>query len=832
MSVRALADGFSQDLSYAVRTLRTSPAFAAIAIFSLALGIGANTAIFSIIDAVMLKTLPVANPGELVTVSLRSGADRPQAYYTYTIWDELRRRQTAFSSMLAWGTPRFNVAGRGETQFAEGMWVSGEFFSTLGVRAQTGRTITGADDVVGAAPVAVISHGFWRKQYGGAPDVVGKTIDVDHHPFQIVGIVEPGFTGIDVGRGFDVAVPITTELIVHADRPSLPGRSSWWIRVMGRLKPGVTKEQAVAQLNAIAPEVMKASAPPNWRGDLQSRFLNYRFALAPAGNGVSGLRTQYGNALFTLMAIVGSVLLIGCANIANLLLARATAREKEIAVRLAIGATRRRLIRQLLTEALVVSLAGAALGIAFAHWGSALLVRLISETRSPVYLDLAVDLRMLAFTVAVAILTGVLFGLVPAFRATSVAPNSAMKENSRGLTLRRGRFGLGKVLVVSQVSLSLVLLVGAALFVRSLRNLLTVDLGFRKENVLIVSVDVRDGNIRPENRRPAYEEMLKRLSALPGVRAASQSAMTPISGYFWNQTVIADGQPAKSGDAGLMYFNRVTPRYFDVMGTPFLAGRTFGPQDTPQSPAVAIINETAAKHFFGSGAPIGRIFQLQGAPNTRPTPVQVVGVVKDAKYGAVRDEVPSTGYMASSQEDIPRASTSFELYSTADVASLTPAIRQALHEVDRGTVIEFQTLERQVNESINKERVVALLSGFFGFLAVLLATVGLYGVMSYTVNRRRGEIGIRMALGAAQGNVVWLIVREVALLVISGSVVGLAGAIAGARLISTMLYNVKPTDAGTITVACAMLAGTALLAGYIPALRASRVDPMTALRDE
>ena len=826
MELPHLLDTLGHDLRYALRNLKNSPAFATVAILSLALGIGANTAIFSIVDAVMLRYLPVERPQELLQVKV--GRDNS---FTNPIWEQLRDHQDVFSGVFAWATHRFNLASGGEVSGADGIMISGDFFRTLGIRAVLGRTLTANDDRRGCATSAVISYDFWQNRYAGDGKIIGRTVVLDSHPFTIVGVTQPGFHGVDVGNKFQIAVPICTEPILDAAFGSmLDQRGSWWLRVIGRPKPGLGAKQINARLKILAPRVFQATVPPDWHGDNRQQYLQNTFDTASAANGLSYFRTEYSMALIILMVVSGAVLLIACANIANLLLARASFRRKEIAVRLAMGASRGRLIRQLLTESVVLSLLGAALGIVLANWGAALLVRYVSKQNDRILLDLAVDLKMIGFTVAVAFTTGILFGVAPAWRATRVPMDAAMKEKARGVAGNRLR--LGKVLVISQVALSLVLLIGAGLLAASFRKLITVDAGFNRENVLLVNVDPGSSNIPKDRVGAVYDQALENIRAIPGVRFASRSLVTPISGSFWNGEIQTDSYVPKSREDSIAYFNRVTPMYFQTLDTPILAGRDFNSHDTKGSPPVAVINQAMARKFFGSSSPMGKSYRTEGSKPGEMTATEIVGVVKDAKYGQLRELAQPTAYVPASQDDDPWGSGIFEIRTAGVATSLISPVKTVFERTSKNLNLEFSTLAVQVSESVNRERLLANLSGFFGALALLLAAIGLFGMMSYNVARRRSEIGIRMALGAEQKMILWMVLREVLLLAAIGMAVGFFAAAASTRLIRSMLYEVSPNDPITLVFAGAVLLSVATLAGYLPARRAARLDPMTTLREE
>jgi putative ABC transport system permease protein len=820
-----MPDALLQDLRYALRALRSSPAFAAVAILSLALGIGANTAIFSLIDSVILKTLPVRHPEQLVQVTMGKSA-----YYTNPIWEQVRDRQDVFSSVFAFGGGRFNLAASGEARYATGRYVAGQFFDALGLNPLLGRTFAPADDKRGCPGTAVLSYGFWQTEYASRADIVGKSVSLDNHPFEIIGVIEPGFTGVDVGSSIDVYVPLCAESIINGERSMLDMRSAWWLRVIGRPKPGISASQVEARLKTLAPAIFDATTPPNYKPEDQANYRKRSFDTKPVANGLSDVRNKYQLALMVLMVITGAVLLIACVNVANLLLARSAARQREIAIRMALGSGRGRLIRQLLTESLVLSLTGAALGILFAQWGARLLVGFLADGAN-VYLNLTLDLRVLAFTAGVAILTGLLFGLAPAWKGARVNPQSAMKANARGV-IEGSRFGLGKALVVLQVALSLVLVVGAGLMLTTFFKLETLDSGFERGHILLTSVDLRNGHYPTERRGAVYREILEHLRALPGVRSVSDSGMVPISGSTWNQILQFENYTSKARYDTLVNFNQVSEGFFDTFGTPLIAGRDFNARDIPESPQVAVVNQTLVKKFFASENPIGKRFRVEEG-NKLGEPVEIVGIVKDAKYETLRDEAPPTVYLAMSQNAKPHTSLTFEVRSAgAAPASLIPAVKSAIAEVNRDVSLQFKSLAVQVDESLTRERLLATLSGFFGALALLLAMIGLYGVMSYNVARRRNEIGIRMALGAEQSRVLRMVLREVAILIAVGLVIGLGASIATTRFVESFLYGMKPNDPWTLSLAAGILALVAAVAGFLPARRASRLDPMTALREE
>jgi len=815
--------GLTDDFRAGLRTFRKNPGFAAIMILTLALGIGANTAIFSLIDAVMLRSLPVSHPEQLLQV--RIDADR--TYFTNPLWEQLRDRQDVFAGLIAYSEARFNLTAGGEARYANGEWVSGEFFRTLGAGAAIGRTFTAADDRRGCAPAAVLGYNFWQAKYGGDPSVLGRSISLEGHPFRILGIGRPGFTGIDVGRAVDVYVPLCSRAIVQEPGAPLDSRNTWWLNVIGRLKPGIPAAQTAARLKILAPPIFEATVPPDWPRNRQREYAAYSLEAVPASNGISYWRLQYRDALLILMAVVGLLLLIACINAANLLLARATARQREIAVRMALGAARWRLIRQLLMESALFAVAGAALGALFAQWSSRLLVGFLSSTNNHVFLDLAIDARVLAFTAVVSAAAVLLFGLAPAWRGTRVDPQAAMKAGARGIAEGHSRFHLGKVLVSAQVAVSMVLVVGAALLLSTFWKLTTLDAGFDRDRVLLIQTDMRNAHYPKGLVHPTFEEMRQRLAAIPGVLSASYSFITPLVGAMIITTIeVVGGAPQSARDSEIPA-NFVSQGYFETLGTPLVAGRDFDPRDMADSAGVAIVNKTAARKYFDTENPVGRYYRTG-----RPVPnrlVKVIGVVEDAKYIRLREKQPAIAYLP---EGSTGPSVTFELRTAGPPANLAPAARAVMEKVNPAIVLNFRSLAVQVAESLTRERLLAALSGFFGGLALLLAAVGLYGVISHNMARRRGEIGIRMALGAERTRVLRMVMGDVAIVVGIGLAAGLGASLAVTKYVASFLYGVTPTDARVLSSAALLFGLVAAIAGYVPARRASRLDPMNTLREE
>ncbi len=824
-----------QDIRYGLRVLGRTPVISCVAILSLALGIGANTAIFSLIDTVMLRMLPVEKPEELTQVRIReprSPNDEPEPTFTNPLWEELQNRQDFYSGIFAWSLTQFDLARGGAAQNVNGMFVSGEYFSTLGIRPAAGRLITADDDKRSCPGVAVLSYGFWQEHFGGAANAVGGTLSFDNHIFNIIGVSAPGFFGLEVGNKFDVAIPVCAAEIFDGPKSRLDRRSWWWLNVTGRSKPGVSAEQLKARLAVVSPQVFAAALPTDWEPKNQQEFLKRTFEPTLAATGTSYLRRQFTQPLHILMGVVGLVLLIACANIASLMLARAAARHKEIAVRKALGASRARLIRQLLTECVLLSTAGALLGVFFARWGSSLLMRYISTGDNKVFLDLSLDWRILSFTAVVAVFTGILFGVPPAFRCTRVSLTSAMKGSQAMDAESRTKFRPGKWIVAAQVGLSLVLLVASGLFLRSLVKLVTLDAGFDRNNVLIVRANLHNAKVPLAQQPGMFDEVEHRLRALPGVVSAARSVMTPVSNYVWNSDLDVDTPNAPTGDAALAYFNFVSPGYLGTVRTPLLAGRDIREEDTKTAPRVAIVNETLARTFFPKEEALGKYFRVHPDPGKPAPPILIVGVAKDAKYESLREEAHPTAYFPIAQIPEDAEEQVFELRTAARPSALVPSVQEAVAGVSKAIPLEFHTLAEQVDDSLVQERLLATLSTFFGALALLLAMIGLYGALSYLVAQRQPEFGIRMALGAPRCSILRLVMRDVIIVLAGGLTAGACLALAAVGVLQKMLFGLAPRDTFTFMASIGVLSAVAVIAGYLPARRAMRIDPMVALRYE
>jgi len=814
------------DLRDALRALKASPIVSAVAILSLALGVGANTAIFSLVDSLMLRSLPVREPQRLAF--LEGGA------WTNPIWEQIRERQhELFDGAIAWSRQQFDLASGGESRLVEGLWASGGFFDVLGVPAVLGRTFTPADDRRGGGmdgPVAVISHRFWQQRFTGAADVIGRPLTISRVPYTIVGVTPPEFFGPEVGTGFDVIVPIGTEPLVRGSNSGLDIRSMWWLDVMVRLRPGQGLDEANTALRGVQPQIRDATLPQRWPPSDLANYIKEPFTLVAATTGPSFIRARYQRPLLAIMVVVALVLLIACANLANLMLARANGRRHELSVRLALGASRLRLARQFLAESLLLAVLGGAAGLALAYWGGRLIVQQLSTWRGTVFLDLSLDWRVLGFTAAVAILTAVIFGTAPALRATRAQPNDALKEQGRAFA-GEGRAALGTPLVVAQVALSLVLVVAAGLFVRTFMALADRDLGFNRESILVVSIDAEASKADQTARPALFERVTAAVAAVPGVERSAASAITPVSGMMWNGLFEFPELPALSRRDRIISQNFVTPGWFAAYETSLMAGRDFGATDRAGSPPVAIVNQAFLRKYMAEGAPLGRTLKPAPRPGEPSAPIQIVGVVEDAAYRSVRDAAPPIVYRPLAQADRfpPFLSVSVRAASGAP-AALTRGMVDAIGQVDRDLAISFRPLSAQVNDALAQERVLAMLSGFFGVLALLLAGIGLYGVTSYAVSRRRTEIGIRMALGADAAGVVRLILKRVALLVAVGIAGGIGVSLWAARFVSTLLYQLEPRDPVTLAGAALVLAAIGALAGWLPARRAARIEPAEVLR--
>jgi predicted permease len=820
----AWLDTVIADVRYALRSLWSTPAFTLVAVLSVALGIGANTAIFSILNAVMLKSLPVSRPDELVSLTRLEHGDA----FTNPLWEAVRNGQDVFSDAFAFGPDKFNLTNGGEARRVNGVYVSGDFFSTLGVPTLVGRPIVKSDDERGCPGVAVLSYGYWNDAYNADPNVVGHTIPLNTHPFTIIGVARPGFFGVSVGEGPQIYVPLCSEALVYGANSSLDDRSTWFLQVVGRLKEGVTLAQVNARLAALSPAIDSETAPSGAAAKSLSAYLTAKLSAEPAAKGFSDLRTTYKKGLYILMMIVALVLFVACANVVNLLLARAAVRQREMAVRLALGAGRARLARQMLSESLLLSTAGTLLGGLLAVWGARALVTLLSRTNHVITLDLGVDGRVLAFTIAVCVVTGLLFGLAPAWRAGRVDPQLAMKAQGRGIA--GGRLFATKSLVVGQVALSLALIAGAGLLLASWRNLATIDPGFRRDHVLLVSADIANTETPSDLRSAIFTQSLDRLRAVPAVLAAGAAQITPVSGSGWNTSVKADGYEPSSDKEALSWQNAVTQGYFDALGVRRIAGRDFDATDTRTSPPVAIVDESMARKYFHTPNAVGKRFQV-GKGNGGPL-IEIIGVVADTKYQSLRDSAQSIIYYPVTQRPADAQRLTFVIRTAGPAVDAIPAVKAAIAEVKPTASLEIMPLERQLSESLALPRAIGALSGIFGGLAVVLAAIGLYGLMAYSVARRRNEIGVRIALGAARSRIVRMVLGDVGYIVVIGVVIGLALSFSARRLVAGFLYGIAADDIRTLVGSAGLLCAIGLLAAALPTWRAASLDPVATLRED
>ena len=830
--------GVWNDLRHGLRLLRVNPGFACVAIASLALGIGANTTIFQLLDAVRLRTLPVKDAGQLASIAVEKGRDHRTGNFfsfpdvTNAIWQQVEKQQQGFEKTAAWSLAQFNLGNGGEVRHASAVYVSGGFFDVLQMQPQVGRLIGPADDYRGCGTKAVVlSDGFWRRQFGGDPGVMGKTLPMSGHSFEIIGVTPANFSGLAVGQTFDVAVPLCVEpalSMLPPGRTALESPVTWWLSVIGRLKPGWTVEKASAQLRSVSPGIFADTLPATYDAEARGNYLKMELGARPAANGTSALRMQYEDPLWILLTLSGLVLLIACANLANLMLARATVRQREMALRLALGASRTRLIRQLLAESLLLAGLGMAAGVAMAQILSRVLVAHLSTAQNQVFMELSPDWRVLGFAAGLAVLTCVLFGLTPAIQASRTDPGSALKASGRGVSAGRERFLLRRALVVSQVALSLVLLTGAVLFVRTFRNLMTANAGFRQDHILVTYVDFSMLHVSMASRLEYQRQLLERARTIPGVISASNAFFVPLTGSIWNDIVdVLNGGPKRA----LTNLDGVGEGYFKTMQIPLLAGRDFNPGDGPNSPLVAIVNQAFARKYLGGANPIGRVVQAyaDGKPEKR---YQVIGLVGDTKFGNLREEFEPLVYHAAMQEKEPGQDTSLVIRSQEPAPEMMAAVKRLTAQMNPAMALQFNVLETTIREGLLRERLMATLSGFFGVLAAILAMIGLYGVISYMVERRRNEIGVRMALGANRGNILRMILQEAAMLMGIGLVVGAGLALAAGSAAESMLYGLKARDPLTMGMSIAGMAVVALIASVLPAQRAARVHPMVALRDE
>jgi len=845
-----------QDVRFALRVLRKSPGFTAIAVLTLALGIGANTAIFTVINSVLLNNLPVAHPEQLVLLTNpdeQGGGtgfnDGVRDVLTYPEFQAIAHNNTVFSGVLAADSSTSSLpvevedGGKGGASVAPPAHiklVSGSYFSVLGVNPILGRAFTTeVDKLRDANPVAVISYGFWQSRFAGASNVVGRRIRVLRTTYTVVAVTPPQFHGETVGANPEVFVPLSMQSEIFPGRDYLSPETNHfskteWLQVIGRLKPGVSLAQAKAAIDVEFKQMMQAEAAGMSAQDKQ-KFMTQSLAVTAGGRGASTLRGDFGKPLEILMAVVGLILLIACANIANILLARGASRQKEIAVRVALGAGGRRLARQMLTESILLAAIGGAFGLLFAEWAEVSLLQMVSAGNGQVPLNLHLDGKILAFTLGVSLLTGILFGLAPALRAARVDLNSVLKSAARGFSgasSRPGRVPIGKILVIAQVALSLLLLVVAGLFVRSFRNLSQTNLGYDREHIVQFDVNAVTYGYRRAEVIPLYEQILQRLRAIPGIRGVSLSDNGLLSGTDSQDPFTLEGEGKAREDEEVRY-DWVGPGFFAAAGIPILEGRDIGPQDSGNGQRVGVINETFARKYFSKSNPIGQRVVVRDSSGYFD--FVIVGVAADSKHGSVRERPFSRFYAPyfNPKGDAWPTRATFVVRTFGDPAGVSSSIRAAVKDVAANLPpVTTVTMDQQLEDSLATDRMVTELSGAFGALAVILVCIGLYGIMAYAVSGRVNEIGIRMALGAQRRNVLWMILRESLLLVFIGIAVGLPAVYGAGKWVSSLLFGVRAADPVSLAGATLLMFVVGAFACYIPARRAMRVDPMVALRYE
>jgi predicted permease len=818
-------DNFFRDIRYAVRGFARSPVFTAVAILTLALGIGANTAVFQLLDAVRLRSLPVQNPSELAEIRIvggNQGFGVSNNYYTdFTVpmWQEIRRHHDPFSGVFAWQTSDMLLGKLSDSTRIHGLEVSGEFFNVLGIAPWQGRLIEPQDQSSCEVTKVVASYPFWKSHLAGQPITPNTTLVVDGHTVQVLGVTPPGFFGLSVGDSFDLAYPGCI--------PPHPRRELFILSVMGRLKPGWTLDRASAWLSSISSGLFDSTAPYDYSADAIKQYKSFRLAAYPGGSGISMLREQYDTSLQLLLAITGLVLLIACANLANLMLARASGRQREIAIRMALGATRRRLLTQMLAESSLLAIIGAALGVALAQPFSRLLVASLDTSQNTIRLSIVTDWRVLLFAAIVAALTCIVSGTLPALRGSHADPITSLKAGERGIAGNRERFSVQRLMVITQISISMVLLVGALLFVRSYRNLMTVNPGMRESGISIGYFGFEAQNIKPENLAAFKRQLVDLVRSVPGVQNAAATTNTPLTGGMWSHSFRIGSQD------GWSRFTYVSPSYFSTMDIPLVSGRNFTATDTTDSPLVLIVNQAFIRTYFNGVNPIGQLVHVLPEPQYPARTCQVVGTIADTKYNDLRVNVEPQAFVPIDQFPLTAQGPWLAMMiASSGNAAVVNDVRRAVATQYPDMIMQFANFQQGIRDSLVGDRMMAMLSGFFGLLAVILVAVGLYGVLSYFTTRRRNEIGIRIALGARRWQVIALILRSTAAMLAIGLFVGTALTLLATRAASTMLFGLKAWDVATLLFAIALLAVIAVLASWLPARKASRLDPVAALRAE
>ncbi|MEO8125842.1 MAG: ABC transporter permease [Bryobacteraceae bacterium] len=825
-----------QEIRYSLRSLRKTSVFTTVAILSLALGVGANTAIFTLMDQLLLRMLPIENPSEIVLLDApgpAQGSTRNENAFSYPMYTDLKSSNSVFSGMLARFATECSLSSGNQTERVQAELVSGNFFEVLGVRTAIGRTFTPDDDKIpNAHPLVILTDGYWARRFGRDRSVLNRKILVNGHPMTVIGVTAPGFYGIEIGSATDILIPMMMKAQVTPNWDDVKNRQSFWLNIFARLKQGVPAQQAEAAMNVSYRQFLESELKDLKGNELfKNRFVEKHLYLLPGERGRSQLRKRFSTSLVVLMCMVGIVLLIACANVANLLIARAAGRQKEVAIRLALGAARYQIVRQLLIESTLLSLAGGAAGLLFASWTGEVLVRLLPFPGAAGTLSTDPDLRVLGFALALSLLTGLLFGLAPALQSTRPDLAPTLKAESGNSSATGGQVRFRKGLVVAQVALSLLLLIGGGLFAKSLYNLKSLNPGFRTDHIMTFAIDPSLNGYKKPEMLALFENLQDRIGGTAGVRSVSTASLALMTGDSNRSTVRVEGYQPKDDEDMNPYTNEIGTDFFATMGIPLIAGRDFTKADIADAPKVAIINETMGHYFFGNANPLGRRFKFGGGPEGK-LDIEIIGVVKDGKIVEYREKNHRLVYLPYRQsKNLDRMT--FYVQTTQDPNAMAVVLQKAVHQADPNLpVFQVKNMQAQVDESLFVERIIALLSAFFGLLATLLAAIGLYGVMAYAVARRTREIGIRMALGAERGNVLWLVMREVTLMGGIGIAIGLPIAYLLGRLVESQLFGLSAQDPGILVIATASLALVALLSGYLPAERATRVDPMVALRYE
>ena len=818
-------DSLLRDMRYALRGFATSAGFTAVAISTLALGIGANTAIFQLLDAIRLRSLPVEKPQELAELRIKGGnqgfgvTDNYYTNFTVPMWQEVRRHHDPFSGVFAWRPAGMMVGRLSDSKQVHGLEVSGEFFNVLGVQPWQGRLIEPQDEAGCEISKVVASYSYWTGQMGGQIVTPNTTILVEGRSVQVLGVTPPSFFGVVVGDRFDLAYPTCI--------PPNPRREMFVLSVMGRLKPGWSITRASGYFGSISPGLFESTAPTGYSAEAVKTFKSFTLAAYPGGAGVSMLRSTYDSSLLLLLAITGLVLLIACANLANLMLARASARQRELAIRMALGASRLSMLRQLLIESGLLAIGGATLGVALAQPLSRMLVASLGTSQYTIQLAIATDWRVLLFAAVVAALTCIVFGTIPAFRGASADPIAALKAAERGITGSRERFSVQRLMVVTQIAVSMVLLVGALLFVRSYRNLMTLDPGMRERGITIGYFSFGTMLIKPENEAEFKRLLIENVRSIPGIQNAAATTNTPLTTATWGHEVRVGAMEGGSR------FTYASPGYFATMGIPLLTGRGFTDTDTKDAPLVLIVNQAFIRKYIGTTQPIGQLVHVRPEPHYPERTYEIIGTIPDTKYSDLREDTPPIAFVPAAQLPVEAQGpfVAMMIASNAGPDAVT-VIRNNLQSKYPTMTMQFFSFQQEIRDNLVGDRLMAMLSGFFGFLAALLVVVGLYGVLSYFVTRRRNEIGIRIALGAKRRQVIALVMRDTAAMLLAGIVLGTALALLTGRAVTALLFGIKPYDFATLAFAIALLAVIAVLASWLPARKASNLDPVAALRTD